>query len=114
MILFVSGDDKNIIEILTELDEDICISEILASATCPMLKKIIPWAKRVGIPVTLHFPESLELEDIVKSNSEIIRRERPDMIMSLVENDLVQYAIIEKAKSYRIDYVYKNAVSSAG
>ena len=99
MKVFLSGTQKAefILETLEDLDEHFGISSICGSAYSPCMDFILPWAEADEIPVTLYFPMTTDINDLVCMNIEIINKERPQIVMIYDEEDLICETIITEA-----------------
>lgn len=110
MILFVAGQEEpgTIYDTLDHIEEEIGITEVCGNAFNPSMIYVNQWCEKHGVPINLYLAKSANVIDIIKTNSEIIEKERPQILLSFQSKneDELHYLIEDANSDYSsIDYV---------
>lgn len=103
MKVFISGiqEPDFIWETLDDLNNAYGVTVVCGSAISPCMTHVTEWAEENEIGISLHLPHGLETLDIIKLNTYIIEREKPDLVFLYDETPLVKRSMLDDAQ--RID-----------
>lgn len=99
MRLFVCGDqtEEFIENTINDLDDKFEITSICGSASSSCMDYIVPWAEANGVPISLYLPEDISVPGMISLNTNIIRREKPYVVLIYKEDEEVAEHLMKEA-----------------
>lgn len=110
MRLFVCGNqtEEFIHNTLNDLNDNFDITSVCGSATSRCMDIIVPWCEDRRIPMSLYLTEDISVPGMISLNSNIIRREKPFMVLLYKEDaEIAEHLVQEAYNDSSVQYVVK-------